>query len=236
MFRTPTHPIPAAFAVLLALSLAVPADAGNRRRARYSDVPPTYTALKFGGYGLTGLSPEQEESSGLYFGFEAGVRPSPFVELAVTGDWFRRRDAVSEIFLLDTPYELPVEGVIDLQHSAIDLIPLGALLRLRFPAGGGHFVPFIAGAVTYDLLRMSASERTADGTLLLESTEYFTGVGSTVAGGLEVTLGQTTGLLFEAGYHHSEPDKAIAWQGNTVRARVDASGGFGRIGLKFGFR
>jgi hypothetical protein len=83
---------------------------------------------------------------------------------------------------------------------------------------------------------MSASERTPDGALIFANTEYFTGVGSTVAGGLEITLGQTTGLLFEAGYHHAKPDQRIDWYGNTIRARVDASGGYGRVGLKFGFR
>ena len=234
MFRPRTSPILAALAVALLLALATDAQAGPPRR--YVDVPPTYTALKFGGYGLTGFSAQQEETNGLFFGFEAGVRPSPLVELAVTADWFRRRNAVSEVFLLDTPYELPVEGVIDLEHSAIDLVPLGALLRLRFPAAAGHFVPFVSGAITYDLLRMSASEHTEDGAVIFESTEYFTGVGTTIAGGLEITLGQTTGLLFEAGYHHAKPDKHINWYGNPIRARVDASGGYGRIGLKFGFR
>ena len=43
-----------------------------------------------------------------------------------------------------------------------------------------------------------------------------------------------SGILFEAGYHGSRPDKEIELGGLPVRARVDASGAFARFGLRLG--
>jgi hypothetical protein len=224
--------------MLAAILLPAVSQAHGRYR-RPPEAPParssTYTVLKGGAYGLTSL-PSEGSPDGLYFGLEMGTRPSRFLEIGFAIDWFRRRDGTSEVFLLDTPYDLPVEGVIDLRKTSTDLIPLGGVLRLRFPAGGGHLVPFVSGQVGFDLLRLSASEGTRSGGVILEQTEYFTGIGTSVGGGIEATLDGNAGLLFEAGYHHSRPDKSLEVDGIQVRGRVDASGGYARFGLKFRFR
>ncbi|MCA9752006.1 MAG: hypothetical protein KC591_07425 [Gemmatimonadetes bacterium] len=232
-------------ALLAAMSLAdaAPALAGSRVKTRVYRVPPshsyqrahtppTFAAIKVGGYAFTG-GDAGDALGGLLLGGEVGVRPSPYVEFGLTADWVRRRNARSEVFLLDTPYDLPVEGVIDLERSETDLVPIGGLFRVRFPNANAPIVPFVTGALTVDLLRMGASESTPSGQLVFDDAEYFTGLGGTIAAGLEGAIAPGASLLFEAGYHHSRPDKEVDWFGDPIRARVDASGGYARIGVTF---
>jgi hypothetical protein len=203
---------------------------------RHRGVPGGYAALKAGGYGLDAATVPDDGLGSLFLGAEAGASPSPFVQLGFTMDWLRRRDASGAVLPIDAPFELPVEGILPSSGSSTDLIPIGGIVRVRFPMGDGRFVPFLAGQLTYDLLRLEHREVATDGSSLqvVEQTDYFHGAGTSVALGLEAMLDPNVGLLFEVGTHDSEPSKEIEIQGVPVDGRVDAGGEFLRFGVRFG--
>lgn len=225
----------AAAAAALAVLTAADAEAGHRHRSYRGTRHHAegYGVLKAGGYGLDRtVSPESTLDS--FFGFEAGSTLSAHVQVGFTVDWLRRRDARSRVVLLDTPFDLPVEGVLDMDGTSTDLVPAGGILRLRFPVADGRLIPFVSGQLTYDLLRLSYREVHAGTGQAREQTEYFQGLGTTVAVGAEAALDSRVGLILEIGAHRSEPTNSLAVQGVPVDARVDAGGEFARFGVRFG--
>lgn len=197
-----------------------------------------YGAIKAGGYDLDRALSSDEDFDDLFLGLEAGTRLSPFAEVGFTVDWLRRRAARSDVLTIETPYDLPVEGVLDLQATSTDLVPVGGILRLRYPLADGRFAPFLAGQLTWDLLRLHYREAVANGgpIRVAERSEYFHGVGTTLSIGAEASLDPRVGVLVEAGVHESEPVKELIVDGIRVDGRVDAGGEFVRVGLRFGFR
>lgn len=188
----------------------------------------SYTTLKFGGYDLNAQT-RSGESGSMFFGAEWGFMPSENLQVGMFIDWLRRRNAVSEVYFADEPFDLPVENRIDLERTETDLVPLGMVLRLRMPVGDQGVTPFVAGAVSYDILRMHyAGEDYGD---YLETTEYFGGWGGTLSGGLEYAVAPAVSLMGEVGFHSSRPHQHLDYYDGSVRAEVDAGGSFARFGL-----
>lgn len=191
-----------------------------------------YAAFKLGGYGLDEVTTSGNDLDS-FLGIEMGSNASPYVQLAFTVDWLRRRNAHSEVFLLDTHYDLPVQGVVEVEGTSTDLVPVGGLLRLRFPVAEGRIVPFVSGQLTYDLLRLSYRDGSAYPAPIDEQTEYFQGLGTTVSIGAEAVLDPRFGLMAEVGVHDAELTNDLLYGGVPVDARVDAGGKFVRMGVRF---
>jgi hypothetical protein len=221
----------------LVLLLATEADAHRGRPPRIGPMQ-SYSALKIGGYGLDSISSDDDHLNGLFVGLEWGASPSPFVEVGFTADWFHRSEGRTEYIQFDTPYVPPVQGVAELDGTSTDLFPLGGLVRLRMPLADGRFAPYVSGQLTWDLLRLEYHEAVpgADGVVVYEESDYFHGLGSTFALGVETNLDSAVGLLLEAGVHQSEPEKDFVIDGIPVTGKVDADGDFLRIGMRFAFR
>jgi len=223
---------------LLLPALAILAGAsGASAWSRYHDSGHGYTVLKAGGYELDSGVRQRNSLGGLFVGVEVGAQPSRFVELGMTADWLRRRQGRTAILFVDDSFELPVQGVVDLEGTATDLVPLGGIVRVRFPVADGKFVPFVSGQLSFDLLRLAYREIQVDGDprSVEERSEYFQGLGRTLALGVEARLDESFGLLLEAGVHESEPSKSLDLDGIPVEGRVDAGGEFLRFGMRFGF-
>jgi hypothetical protein len=219
--------------ILAAATAAAHAENGGHPRSARG-----YTALKVGGYDLDRAARGRDSLEGLFVGLELGSAPSRHLEFGLTADWLRRRDGRTDVLIIETPYELPVEGVVDLEGTSTDLVPLGGILRLRFPVANDRLVPFISGQLTYDFLRLAYHEVRTDGNVqrVDRQSEYFHGWGTTVALGLEARLDSTFGLLFEAGVHESEPTKGLLIDGTPLTGRVNAGGDFARLGVRFDFQ
>ncbi|NNE42683.1 MAG: hypothetical protein HKN12_00615 [Gemmatimonadetes bacterium] len=235
-----------AASVLALLAGATEADAGNRRykpkKAKrhyhqpWNPAATGYGILKAGGYGLdASLTPDGQFGS-TFLGAEVGTAPSPFVQVGFTLDWLRRRNETGEYYLIDTPYDLPVQGALNLEATSTDLIPLGGIVRLRYPVADGTFVPFISGQLTYDVLRLEYRAVDTDGpfSTVAQQTDYFHGLGTTVSLGFEAVIDPSVGLMFEVGVHDSEPTQGLFVDDFPVDARVNAGGEFLRIGLRMG--
>jgi len=196
-----------------------------------------YTTLKAGGYGLDQTVAGADEWSGLFLGVETGITPSPYVQVGVSLDWLRRREGTTESLVIDAPYELPVHGEIELRGTSTDLVPLGGVVRLQYPVSLGRIVPYVSGHLTFDTLRLEYHELLRDGAAqsVARDSEYFFGMGSTIALGVEAKLDQSFGLLFEAGVHDSNPEKGMRIDGVPVVGVVDAGGEFVRVGMRLGF-
>jgi hypothetical protein len=193
-----------------------------------------YGVLKFGGYGLDHVRTAGSDMDS-FLGIEVGSAPAPYVQLAFTVDWLHRSNSHNEVYLLDTNFDLPVEGVIDVDATSTDLVPVGGLLRLRFPVADGRIVPFVSGQLSYDLLRMSYRDGTDGFGRVTEETEYFHGLGTTVSLGAEAVLDPRFGVMLEAGIHDAELTNDLLYGGVPVDAQVDAGGEFVRLGLRFGW-
>ncbi|MGQ0721813.1 MAG: outer membrane beta-barrel protein [Candidatus Eiseniibacteriota bacterium] len=213
------------------LALAGAAEAGDRgcppsrepwRRGHVGGPVGGYAAFKAGGYGLDAATVPDEGLGSLFLGAEAGATPSPFVQIGFTLDWLRRRDAQGGVLPIDAPFELPVEGVIESSGSSTDLIPFGGIVRVRFPVSDGRLVPFLAGQLTYDILRLEHRSIESDGTTIAvhEQTEYFHGTGTSIALGLEAMLDRNVGLLFEVGTHDSVTSSEVYMACLPVDGRV----------------
>lgn len=227
---------------LLAL-VAVDAHAHGRHRPprRSYGGPPveTYTAFKLGGLGMDAASAtplDDHGDWGIFLGAEWGITPVPNLDLGLTMDWFHREDERGAVLFVDDPYALPVE-IVAADGTTTDLLPLGAVVRAKFPVGSGQFAPFLAGHLGWDLLRLSFRSVETDGSsaVLYEDTEWFHGMSAGISTGVEAALGPGVGVLFEVGLHQSEPHQDLEIDGVPVRARVDADGEFMRAGVRLAF-
>ena len=240
MRKALTIPVMGLTAAAITALTVTDAQAGHRARVEYHGHrggwhhAEGYGVLKFGGYGLDHVLTDGNDMDS-FLGLEVGSAPAPYVQLAFTVDWLRRRNAHSEVYLLDTSFDLPVEGVVDVDATSTDLVPVGGLLRLRYPVADGRIVPFVSGQLSYDLLRMSYRDGTAGPGRTIEQTEYFHGLGTTVSLGAEAVLDPRFGVMVEAGIHDAELTNDLLYGGVPVDARVDAGGEFVRLGLRFGW-
>lgn len=223
-------------ALLAGLAGASDARAWDHHHHRGIDGVSSYTVLKAGGYGLDSIDPNDDLDSGWFVGAEIGVVPSPFVELGFSMDWFRRHDDAGDVFIIDSPYGVPIEGRIDTNGTSTDLVPLGGIVRLRYPVSHG-VMPFIAGQLTWDILRLGHRELTYVGSepVITEHSDYFYGPGASLSIGVEVMVDSHVGFLLEAGGHTSEPSKNLVVNGVPVRGHVIADGDFARLGLRLTF-
>ena len=232
----------AGIAGMVALIAAPPAQAHRRRPAPRPTpwIPSvdTYTSFKLGGFGANGTSGETGDSGnwGMFLGAEWGVAPVPNLDLGLSMDWFHREDTRGSVLAVDGPYALPVE-LVAADGTSTDLIPFGAVVRAKFPVGDGRLAPFVAGHLSWDLLRLNFRRVESDGNyaVLNENTEWFHGMGAGFSTGVEAALGPGVAAVFEAGLHQSEPHKNLTIDGVPVQARVDADGEFLRAGVKLSF-
>ena len=192
-------------------------------------------AIKAGGYDMSELEPGRDSFDGLFLGAEWGEAPSRHVAFGLTADWFHRRRGEEEVLLIDTPYELPVHGVVELQGTSTDLVPVGGKLCIRFPIKNGGLVPFIAGQLTYDVLRLAYREveTSAGSESVGEQDDFFHGMGKGLSAGIEARLDDSFDLLVELGLHESKPGKSMTIRDVPLRGEVDAGGGYARVGMRF---
>lgn len=219
------------------LLVASPAGAhgyhGPRPVPRPMPPPPihTYSSFKAGGYALDTLD---NMDGGMFLGVEWGVCPSPALELGFSLDWFHRNHTQGDAVVIQGPYDLPVQ-VVTGEGTSTDLIPMGGVMRVRFPMG--PLVPFVAGHLTYDLLHLDAHTVSSVGgveAVLLDSN-WYDGLGGGVSAGVQANLAPGFGLIMEAGLHESEPGKHIYVNGYPAEARVNADGEYVRAGMRFAF-
>lgn len=208
-------------------------------RGRFERRPPTfetYTTFKAGGYAPDELAADARGDGGLFLGVEWGISPAPPIEVGLTLDWFHRDSARGSVVVFDGPYDLPVE-VVTGEASSTDLVPLGAVVRGRFPVGDGRVLPFVAGHLTYDVLHLEANGASWEGEIgeALRDTNYFSGLGAGFSMGVEADLAPGFGLLVEAGIHQTEPGRQIRVGGLPAEARVNADGEYLRAGARFAF-
>ncbi|MFN8178476.1 MAG: hypothetical protein U0167_11115 [bacterium] len=195
----------------------------------------TYTAFKVGGYAPDALTSSDQGGGGLYLGGEWGISPAPPLELGFTVDWFHRDRQRGEIVTLDGPYDLPVQ-IITGEDTSTDLVPLGGVVRARFPVGDGRLAPFVAGHLSLDVLHLDAQGASFDGpAAALQDTHWFAGFGTGISTGVEANLAPGFGLLVEAGLHNSEPGRHLRIDGMPAEARVQAGGDYLRAGARFAF-
>jgi hypothetical protein len=226
------------FVSSLLLGASTPA-AAHRRHAPPEPRPlpfETYTSFKAGAYSPDALRSEGAGDGGLFLGMEWGLSPTAAFEIGATIDWFHRESAHGSVVVVDGPFDLPVE-VVTGEATSTDLVPVGGVVRARFPLSGGRVSPFVAGHLSYDVLHLQARSASWEGEIgeALRDTNWFGGWGAGLSAGVEALLAPGFGLLLEAGLHESEPGQSLTVGGLPAEARVKADGDFLRAGARFAF-
>jgi hypothetical protein len=191
----------------------------------------TYAAFKAGGYDADA---QWSGDGGLFLGFEWGISPIPPVDFGFGLDWVHRTAGGDAILVTERPLPFPAEWEVTTGVSS-DLIPMGPVLRARFPIADSRIVPFIAGHLTYDVLRVEWTAIDEFNGELVTDGEWFHGLGAGAAIGVEAKMSPGFALLVEAGVHDSEPGRELLVNGIPLDVRVDAGGEFARAGVRVSF-
>jgi opacity protein-like surface antigen len=228
------HWLSAAVTVALLAGSALDAHAGRviRKRSHHQD---SWTSNLTSGIKLGVYTPEAaNEATGFFGGFEMSHASSRNAELVGTFDYFYRsrshRDGVRTE--LDLPYDIPVEETIGGGRSYAHLGQAGVAFRLK--AGGGTSTqPFMQVGANLQLLHLSADEAVGDDYThgYISRSDTFVGIGWQLGVGLIQPIDQRVAFIGEAGYNHAEPKQ---WEEGHHTRTAKASGGYARLGLRFG--
>ena len=227
--------ITAMVASALVVTTATDAQAGRviRKRDHHhgSWVSDLQSGIKLGVY-----TPEAaNEATGFYGGFEMAHASSRHAELVGTFDYFYRarshRDGIRTE--LDLPYDIPVEETIGGGKSYAHLGQAGVAFRLKGGSGARSPQPFMQVGANLQLLHLSADEAIGEDYSYgyVSRSDTFVGLGWQVGLGLIQPIDDRVAFIGEAGYNHAEPKQ---WEEGHHTLTAKASGGYVRLGLRFG--
>jgi opacity protein-like surface antigen len=171
----------------------------ERYRDRYDDYNPTY----FGAIGAGGFDPDDQPGNGLWVNGELGSEVGDALDLGVRVNWYHRESDESQVVSTYTdPAGNVGQRVIETSNVETNLVPLMAILRVRFPVSS-EFQPYVGGGLGWEWLTVSGTD--ADG---FSFQDDYDGFGGQVFAGLNVGVSPNLGLYGEA-----------LWNKSTVSAR-----------------
>ena len=197
-------------------------DYGYRRR------DPQYFAT----LGAGTFDPVNQPGNGLYVNGSLGSVLADQIDLGVQISWYHRSTGGEEFVREgDLPDGTHVTTVVRTQSIDTDLVPVMGTLRVRIPVSPS-LQPYVGGSVGWEWLTVQGTDENG-----VDFSNDYDGFGAQLLGGLNLSVGHTTGLYGEAVWNASTPkaeffDPAI---GQTVREEVDFDGLAFHGGLRFMF-
>lgn len=171
----------------------------ERYRDRYDDYNPNY----FGAIGAGGFDPDDQPGNGLWVNGELGSEVGDALDLGVRVNWYHRESDESQVVSTYTdPAGNIGQRVIETSNVETNLVPLMAILRVRFPVSS-EFQPYVGGGLGWEWLSVSGTD--TDG---FDFQDDYDGFGGQVFAGLNVGVSPNLGLYGEA-----------LWNKSTVSAR-----------------
>jgi hypothetical protein len=198
---------------------------------RHRRDPESYMILKGGGLHVT----QDPRTTGGYVGIEMGGSVDEVLQVGFSLDYFHHRNDEMVVLQEGETNGLPVRVEQTISESVAHLVPVGLTMRVRIPLAGQRITPFLSGTLAYEMLFLEnqGSLPSQDPVLSqLEERETFTGFGWQAAGGVDVSLSPTFGLIGELGWHRSSPRQEVLLNGQEVDLKVDLDGPFLRGGLR----
>lgn len=200
----------------------------DRDRDRYYDdyVPRYYANIGAGNY-----DPDDQPDHGLWVNAELGSEVGEALDLGVRLNWYHRESGQSQVI---TNFEDEAgnigQRVIETSDVETNLIPLMAVLRVRFPVTK-EFQPYVGGGVGWEWLTVDGTD---DAGFTFE--DNYDGFGAQLFGGLNVGVSRNTALYGEALWNKStvEAEFFDPTLGN-IKDEIDMDGLAIHGGLRFRF-
>lgn len=168
-------------------------------RDRYDNYQPSY----FGALGAGGFDPDNQPGNGLWVNGELGSEVGDALDLGVRVNWYHRQSDRSQVVSTYTdPAGNVGQRVIETSNVETNLVPLMAILRVRFPVTS-EFQPYVGGGLGWEWLTVSGTDENG-----FDFQDDYDGFGGQVFAGLNVGVSPNMGLYGEA-----------LWNKSTVSAR-----------------
>lgn len=208
-----------------------------RRRPRYRDryrdnYYDNYTPHYFGTLGAGGFDPDDQPGNGLWLNGELGSEVGEALDLGVRVNWYHRESGNSQVISTYTdPAGNVGERVVETSDVETNLLPLMAILRVRFPVTR-EFQPYVGGGVGWEWLSVSGTDQ--DG---FDFQDDYDGFGAQLFGGLNVGVSPNLALYGEALWNKSTVSAEFfdPTLGFNIKDEIDMDGLGIHGGLRFRF-
>lgn len=201
----------------------------DRYRDRYDDNDqPRY----FGAFGAGTFDPDDQPGNGLWLNGELGSEVGDALDLGVRVNWYHRQSDNSQVVSTYTDEAGNVhERVLDTNNIETNLVPLMAILRVRFPVSR-DFQPYVGGGIGWEWLTVSGTDSTG-----FDFQDDYDGFGGQVFAGLNVGVSPTLNLYGEALWNKSTVSARFfdPFVGATIKDEIDMDGLGLHGGLRFSF-
>ncbi|HTM00135.1 MAG TPA: outer membrane beta-barrel protein [Candidatus Omnitrophota bacterium] len=201
----------------------------DRYRDRYDDNDqPRY----FGAFGAGTFDPDDQPGNGLWMNGELGSEVGDALDLGVRVNWYHRQSDNSQVVSTYTDEAGNVhERVLDTNNIETNLVPLMAILRVRFPVSR-DFQPYVGGGIGWEWLTVSGTDSTG-----FDFQDDYDGFGGQVFAGLNVGVSPTLNLYGEALWNKSTVSARFfdPFVGATIKDEIDMDGLGLHGGLRFSF-
>jgi len=155
----------------------------------------SYGFLTLGG-GL--FDPMKQPGNGFYGVATVGSELGHSMDLGVSGSWYHRASHGEEfITTVKDPAGNNVDQSVQTQEVNTDLVPVMAMVRIKFPTPS-QFQPYVGGGAGYEWLFVDGTDD-----LGFHFHRDYGGFGAQVLGGVSIMASENTGIYGEATYNFS---------------------------------
>jgi opacity protein-like surface antigen len=202
----------------------------ERERDRYDS--DRYTPRYFAAIGGGNFDPDEQPGNGLWVSGEMGSEVGEALDLGVRLSLYHRESGRSQVV---SEYTDPAGNVghrvVETNSVETNLIPLMAILRVRFPVTR-EFQPYVGGGIGWEWLTV---EGTDDAGFAFQ--DDYDGLGMQLFGGLNLGVSQNLALYGEGVWNKStvEAEFYDPFFGGDVKEEIEMDGLALHGGLRFRF-
>jgi len=204
-----------------------------RYRDRYRDDSySSYTPHYFGSIGAGSFDPEEQPGNGLWLNGELGSEVGQALDLGVRASWYHRQSGQSQVISTFTdPAGNVGQRVVETNSVETNLVPLMAILRVRFPVTN-EFQPYVGGGLGWEWLTVQGTDDSG-----FDFQNDYDGMGAQLFGGLNLGVSPNMSLYGEGVWNKSTVsakffDPTVNGQ---VKEEIDLDGLALQGGLRFRF-
>jgi opacity protein-like surface antigen len=211
----------------------------RRSRPRYRDRDRdreydtnSYTPHYYGSLGAGNFDPDAQPGNGLWVNGELGSEVGEALDLGVRLSLYHRQSGRSQVVSDFTdPAGNQGQRVVETNNVETNLIPLMAVLRVRFPVTR-EFQPYVGGGIGWEWLTVSGTDDAG-----FDFQDDYDGLGVQLLGGLNLGVSQNMALYGEGVWNKSTVSAKFfdSTFGGDVKEEIEMDGLALHGGLRFRF-
>jgi opacity protein-like surface antigen len=202
----------------------------DRDRDRYE--ADSYTPHYYGSLGGGNFDPDAQPGNGLWLNGELGSEVGDALDLGVRLSLYHRQSGHSQVV---SEYTDPAGNVghrvVETNNVETNLLPLMAVLRVRFPVTR-EFQPYVGGGIGWEWLTVSGTDDAG-----FDFQDDYDGLGMQLLGGLNLGVSQNMALYGEGVWNKSTVSAKFfdPTFGGDVKEEIEMDGLALHGGLRFRF-